>query len=115
MSPQSRMYLRDTAPVRVVVDAPTEAQIIEALTHKAEIIATFARDAGYTLRGQDTAGATVRLTFSHEAQTGFVWEFDAHGPVCEVTDGTVPLDEADDLARLYAAARGLPVSRVDVP
>jgi hypothetical protein len=111
------MYRRGVAPPsQVVIDAPTEAQIVEALTSKAEIIAALARDAGYTLRGQDTTGATVRLTFSHEAQTGFVWEFDTWGrPMCEVTDGTVPLDEADDLARLYAAARGLPVSRVDVP
>lgn len=57
--------------------------------------------------------ATVRILFHHATQYGWVTE--RHGDFCDVTAGFVPLEVAEDLAALYAAARGLPVSRVDMP
>lgn len=59
--------------------------------------------------------ATVRILFHHATQYGWVTERHGDFAGCDVTGGFVPLEVAEDLAALYAAARGLSVSRVDMP
>lgn len=68
--------------------------------------------------GLPTGQRTVRVSFRHEPWGSFARVDECFGGrvVFEVTEGGwIALDEAEDWAALYAAARELPVSRIDAP